>query len=119
MNKIRFLFFSVVIVFIPGDCFSQADELKQHLLSAKEDTNKVELLLRIGKISLVASYFDSTLKYTEKSLVLAKKLGYIRGEANAIHLLGRTYSTLGKEKEAMQYEQKALKLRQSIHDLSG
>ncbi len=59
-----------------------ADSLKQELANAKEDTNKVQLLVDLSSI-YGWSYPDSGILYPQQALQLAQKLNFARGEIGA------------------------------------
>src|SRR6266446_6102443 len=71
------------------------DSLRRELKQAKEDTNKVILLITIGGSLINISQYDSSEKYCQGALALSKKLNFRKGEGNAYNLLGNLYNNRG------------------------
>jgi two-component system NtrC family sensor kinase len=88
--------------------FYNTDSLKQQLNYAREDTNKVSLLLQISHI-YTWSYADTSIIYAQQALDLAQKLDYERGIALAQGQMSRALTTLGNYPLALDYAFKALR----------
>ena len=94
------------------------DSLRQLLTTAKEDTNKVKLYndlaweLKVGEP-------DQARQYLENSLLLARKLGYRQGEAQACNNRGVVEIIHNDPELAKEYMQKALDIRQDLGDKKG
>lgn len=72
----------------------QADSLRHELAIAKQDTNRVLILVALaGNYQTVNP--DSALKYGQQALVWAKKITFLRGQASAFHALGAANSSVG------------------------
>ncbi|CAN5508475.1 hypothetical protein BH10BAC1_BH10BAC1_21120 [soil metagenome] len=114
-NSIMFLF---AFVFCMGKTIAQQtelDSLVSLLKMAKEDTNKVNLLFKLSQ----ECNEDQILKYAESSLVLAQKLNYKMGIANAQSNVGYGYELVGKNDIAIDYYKKSLSIREEIKDKKG
>ena len=119
MKKL-FLLFTYLLFVIPS-CFSQkqgqalVDSIKSILPEAKEDTNKINLLL-----SLSAAYIhvkpDSGVKYGNQGLTLAQKLQLKVKMALAYNRIGRNYETKADFKTALDYFNKALAIDREVHN---
>lgn len=88
---------------------SEIDKLLPQLQTAKEDTNKVILLNKLAK----TFYFfatDSSKLFANQALNLSEKINFTKGQAGALLILG----SVSDHKEALQYNEKALTLAQTI-----
>lgn len=100
---------------IPTESYAQnrelakLDLLKEKLKTCLEDTNKVNLL---NSISFQYNSINPNegIRYGEKSLTLAKKLNWVKGEAVAYNTIGGNLYALGDYSEALSYFNKSLEL---------
>lgn len=69
------------------------DSLAKALTTAKDDTDKVKLLMELGNN---VGYYDANkaLEYAKQGLALSKKINYPTGMARTTYLLGNTYLDL-------------------------
>ena len=96
MKKI-FLIWSVLLGFFiktNAQFLNNADSLKQQLLYAKEDTNKVILLLKLSE-NFTWSYADTSIMYIQQAFDLMQKLNYERGTIWAEDQMCMALITLG------------------------
>ena len=122
--KILFLFF-IITVCIAMHLMAQRqgqdriDSLLGQLPKAKEDTNKVKLL-----IDLSHTYYpinpDEGINFGKQGFALAEKLGWKKGIANADRTIGGNYG-FGKSDyiTALKYSLQALKQFEEIGDETG
>ncbi len=94
----------------------QIDSLNKLLDSAKEDTTKVNALV---KLSFYDQNFQHGLNLAEEALQLARKIKYEKGEANALHQLGNQFEAISNFPRALYYFLEAFKIRQNINDING
>lgn len=98
----------------------EIDSLLTVLKTAKEDTNKVNLLNKLSeKAGWRIGKYEKAIEYADGAKDLAKKLNYKRGEANANHNSGNGYFFQGNYDEAMKNYQASVKLREEIGDERG
>ena len=98
------------------NCYAQnksIDSLKQKLLSAKSDTNKVNLLWKLAH-HYNFTFTDTALTYANQSLALAKKLDFKKGEIRALLALGGIHSLRGDYPASLSIQLKALQLAESV-----
>jgi tetratricopeptide (TPR) repeat protein len=88
---------------------NKADPLLALLKTDKEDTNKVNHLYQLSNKSMDNK---KTLKYIEQSHLLAQRLNYKKGIANATNNIGLIYSRYGQIKEALDYYYRALNIEE-------
>src|SRR5258706_7080524 len=100
-----FLFFSFIR--IAAQQKSEGDSIKQELAAAKEDTNKVWLLITLGSVYVWSSP-DSGILYTQEALQLAQKLNFVRGEIRANDIASQAFSRKGNYPKALEAGLKAL-----------
>lgn len=91
-----FLFISLLLLFIqlmaaaqPGNSFAhvtdkKTDSLLQKLKKSGEDTNKVNTLEELHYAYNTTKNYNEAAKYNNEAWSLAKKLGYIKGEARCM-----------------------------------
>ncbi|MCD4833099.1 MAG: tetratricopeptide repeat protein [Bacteroidales bacterium] len=112
-KNILFLIFTFVLFhYSNNDLFSQksrTDSLYIELQKAKEDTNKVNILIDFS-LELQHSYPDSSIYYVEKGLSLAKKLNYKKREAYLFNNLGNINRNLGHYDRAISSYQNAIEI---------
>ena len=62
---------------------------------------------------------DKALRYTEEARGLANKLGFAKGKAESLRLMGIYYNLKSDYPKAMEYYQKSLNIREDIEDKHG
>ncbi len=118
MKKIiTFLF-----IFVYATCYSQQhniDSLKFLLKTAKEDTNKVNILDQISKNCIATGDYDSTLKYAVLENLLAEKLNFPKGKATSLSRQGSFYYAKGHYLKAISYFLSSVKILKQIGDMNS
>ncbi len=94
------------------------DSLKTLLKNEMGDSARVILL---GDLSFAYSsnYPDSAMQIALEALSLAKRIGFVKGEAISLNRIGNSYNLLGNKSKAMGSFLSALKLFEKIHDVEG
>lgn len=97
---------------------NNVDSIKQLLLRGKQDTARVLLLNNL------ASYFlgskpDTALYLAQQGLGQARKIQFVRGEANSLNTIGNVFWITGNYPKALETHLQALKLREGINDKEG
>ena len=82
---------------------ARIDSLLTELPKAKEDTNKVKLLIAISK-NYSAISFDEGIKYGEQGFALSEKLGWQKGKISATLTIGLNYLKTDFHKAIEQFE---------------
>jgi two-component system, NarL family, sensor histidine kinase UhpB len=85
------------------------DSLKLLLVTAAEDTNKVKNLDALSWNFFITGRYKNALQYSEEALMLAEKIGYKKGKADASLTIGYSYASLFKFSESLKYLYSALK----------
>jgi serine phosphatase RsbU (regulator of sigma subunit) len=99
---------------------AKLDSLKQLLSKAPEDTTKANLMIEITRAYLYGfNDRDAMQDYSEKNLVLSKKLNYKKGIAYSYNYLGIVRWGKGDLDIALNYYKNALALMREIKDLRG
>lgn len=96
-NKILFILFSILFS-IQGFCQNNTSKLDSLLFSlkiAKEDTNKVNLLVKLGQEIQQKGDLNKSKEYSQKALQLAELLNFKSGIANSYNNLGNIISDQG------------------------
>ncbi len=98
----------------------QIDSLRQILSRSAEDSNKVNILFKIGEAywrGLTDTIdIDNTIKYTEAGLSLAKKIKFIPGVFNGLMCLGNVNAYNRKLPESKRYFEEAIETVKSFND---
>jgi adenylate cyclase len=94
------------------------DSIASLLESAKPDTNKVNILLDLGR-TLYRSAPKDAIEYSREAIVLSKKLEFMNGLALANKHAGLAHYVSGEYAEAINYFQEARLAFESIADQSG
>lgn len=116
--------FSLILLFCLNSGFiiaqqSQILKLKSQLKAHKtDDTTKVNLLANLA-FAFRLVHPDSTQKYGQESLDLAKKLSYDRGVAEALSKLAISAYILSNYQDAIKYNKEALAIFANINDRLG
>ncbi|RZM28981.1 MAG: tetratricopeptide repeat protein [Pedobacter sp.] len=89
------------------------DSIKQHLITAKPDTNKVRIMYRIaeGYRFIIP---DSAKRYTSDALVLARKLKWQKGIGALLDCLGSIHNDNAEYPKALEYYHAAYKINKAI-----
>ena len=87
---------------------SNLDSLKIKLQKAKEDTNKVQILLEISGEKGVIDGYES-IRYSKEALALSTKLNYKPGKIKSCSALGEEYTKKAEYETAFKYLNDALK----------
>ncbi len=119
--KIKIILLSLISLLIFSVGFAQqpkTDSLKVVLSKAKEDSNKVNVL-----ISLTKEYYVITpevaLLYGNQAVQLAEKINFKKGQAVALKYKGLAYFNLGYYLESLQQYNQALIVFDAIGDKVG
>jgi two-component system, NtrC family, sensor kinase len=119
MKQVVILWFVLLLGFATSTAQNkQIDSLKQQLVSAKEDTNKVWILQNLSG-SYTWSFADTAITYAQDGLRLAQKLNYEEGRDWCMIRLCGALTTLGNYAEAMVFGFKALSLSKEIKDTAA
>ncbi|NQU85472.1 MAG: tetratricopeptide repeat protein [Mariniphaga sp.] len=92
--------------------------MKVLIESAKEDTSKVNLLVKLST-HYRRSSSEEAIRYGIEARDLSKKLNFQKGEANALKYIGMGYYFLGEYVETINYWQLAMEKFESFGDLIG
>ena len=109
------LFLVLFLTRITAQQESYADSLKRALVSAKEDTNKVWLLINLGSI-YQWSYPDSAILCAQEALRLAQKINFLAGEIRANSIAYEAFSGKGNYPKALEASLKQLELSEKSGD---
>ena len=111
--------FALLIIFFCLASFPKAqelDRLKHLLVSASEDTAKVNLLYKLSN-EYVWSFPDSGKMYAETGFQLARKLGYKYGEALCSGIISVGLSETGDFTNALDFGFRSLEIYQNLKDV--
>ncbi len=117
----RNLFLCTLFLVLCTHCFAQnkdqlkIDSLLTHLTKAKEDTNKVRLLLEIMYVHIYYKA-EEGLQYEKPALMLAEKLSWQIGICEVKYLTGKIYWRLNKFDEALKYHFASLSVAEKMND---
>ncbi len=115
-------FFISTFIFLNFSLFAQPkisiDSLEQQLISLSEDTNKVNVLLQLGKQYKQISA-DTSIIYFQKAIKLAKKINILNSISKCSETLGSFYADYGNYSKAIKYYQEALDINTRLKDKAG
>ena len=94
---------------------NKLDSMLALLEKAKDDTNKVKLLVKISMEYLNANP-DKGIEYAEKALKMGEKLNWKYGISDAYKCMGNNYFGKSDYKSALMYYQKSLKINEMLGD---
>jgi tetratricopeptide (TPR) repeat protein len=105
---------STIFVFVTGAAFSQksaADSLSKLLATETKDSNRVNLMWRIARIT---SDFnpDTAITFSYHALTLARSINYYDGESKALSILASTLRKMGNYPRALELNIQKLKLEE-------
>ncbi len=124
MLKLRSILFVFLVVGVMNNTFAQKsgqeiiDSLTAVLAVAKEDTNKVNILYKLGGRS-IGSNLGNAIAYGQQASKLSEKIKWTPGMAKAAILLGVAHRRKAEYEPALNYFLKAQKLYESVHDQFG
>ncbi len=108
--------FALVILLLPlREKAQEADSLRELILSAEEDSNKVLLLLRYGK-ALPESQLDEALVAARSAYETSLDLGFARGVMLASAELGKQHKRAASFDSALFYYDISIPLADSLND---
>ena len=113
-------FVLLIGLFICSISFAQdnlVDSMQQVLSHQSNDTNKINTLIELAKIT-VNTLPDQSYVYSSKALQLSDSLQYIRGKALAYNLIG-IYFYKTNNIETLDNWLKSLELFKSLNDKNG
>ena len=91
------------------------DSLKKLLQTEKQDTGRVMQLYQLSKSYLYLKP-DTALLLAQQSLSLSNKIGFAKGEAISMNLIGNMFTSTGNYLKALQLKIKALKIAETTQD---
>lgn len=117
----KVLIFSFIHIFFVSKCIAsdlkEADSLLQ-ILAFKKGTEKADLLYAIADKYKIHS-FENSYRYANQSFILSSSLNYIKGQANAMYLLGVIHYLKNDYNKALYYWEKTVKYRNADNDQIG
>ena len=109
MKKLFIISFLLLLLQKENAQDNTTDSLKQLLSVAKEDTNKVQILINLASV-YKWNKPDSAILYGLKARELARQINYVAGEIEATPVLSEALSAKGNFSQALEIDFKALKL---------
>jgi signal transduction histidine kinase len=94
------------------------DSLKNIVSEHKEDTSEVKALVHLEDIYIYIN-LDSAINFAQQGLLLARKIGYSKGEADCYLGLGVGLGYRGNLSQAIQFYFKALSIYEQMHEKDG
>ena len=91
------------------------DSLKKLLQIEKQDTGRVMQLCQLSKSYLYLKP-DTALLLAQQSLSLSNKIGFAKGEAMSMNVIGIVFTNTGNYLKALQLHLKALKIAETSQD---
>lgn len=92
--------------------------LKSRLDTTKTDSSRVKTLARLG-FQYAFIQLDSSRQYSQAALELAQKIGFRKGEADALNNMAISYDVAGQYEKALELYLEAKTLYQEINNLHG
>lgn len=119
---IRWILFSILFL-LSLSFFAQNKEIDSLLVvlkTAKEDTNKVNLLnLLSEKARRQVDKYGVALQYAQQAETLAKKMNFQKGIGSSYYNMGVVYDQQGKETESLECYQKSAKIYEEVGNKKG
>lgn len=116
ISAILLFIFSCLISFSQNN--AGIDSLKKLLLTAREDSNKVNILLALNK-EYLSSDPGEAIRYATEARNLSANINYHRGEAYSYKGLGLVYVMQGNYVETIENYERALVIFDSLNDKAG
>lgn len=103
---------------------TEADSLFEALYTSRPDTNRVKIWLHLGEYQVYKpgefkADMDSAMTYAHQANELSRQLGYYKGEAKSLNLLGTIYKESRNFDQGIAYQQAAIQLFEQHKDISG
>jgi tetratricopeptide (TPR) repeat protein len=120
--KKKNLFIVSILWFFTLNCFGQnkqIDSLQLCLKTAKEDTSKVNTFNLLVKEYINKSDYFIADSIAQRSLIMAEKLNFKIGEANALGYIGFICFYKGEYDKSLEYSRKALKIDEELKNKRG
>jgi signal transduction histidine kinase len=117
MKKILFVFL-LMLLSTPDTNAQNIDSLKHALTTAKEDTNKVEILTTLY-FHYANAYPDSALPYAQKAYELSKEIKFDAGIRYLLGAMSGIAQKLNNYKQALTYDSMSLPLFIKAKDTMG
>jgi len=115
MKRSTGIFISILIALQVTSQQNKIDSLHQLLAIAKDDTTQVNLLNQLSG-SFSDSKFDSALIYANRASEFSQKVGYVKGEINALLRISHVLTTTGNYSKALENGLDALKKSEALND---
>jgi tetratricopeptide (TPR) repeat protein len=118
--KKSLIFFALAV--IATDLYAQTilsyniDSLRKVLLTDLADTSRIWALNNLGR-NIVNT--DTTLMLAEQAIMLARKIGFTKGEAEAYNNVGYWFTQKGNYPRALQNYLKAIQVAESVNFYPG
>ena len=107
-----------LLLLLPAVTLAQnniADSLNRLLQNDKQDTGRAMQLFELSK-SYMYSKPDTALLLAQQSLSLSNKIGFAKGEAQSMNVIGILFTNTGNYLKALQLHLKALKIAETTQD---
>ena len=118
MKRILPFFFTCLSISNSYAQTNARDSLKQLLQKEKTDTGRVLLLADLS-FEYLESKPDTTMILALEALSLARRIGFLKGEAISLNRVGNAYHVLGNYPKAMEKNLQALKINEKINNQEG
>ena len=115
MQKVIVYIYFISFCTLCGAQSNSTDSLRRILSTAKDDTNKVNKLLQLGK-DYMSSAPNEAISYSMQARDLAQKLRFNAGKAFALKNIGMVYYNQTKYVETIEYWKQSYLLFDSIGD---
>jgi two-component system, NtrC family, sensor kinase len=105
-NVIRFAITAFLLFLYLSNIYSQnntLDSLQKVLLSQREDTNKVNTLIRLSSSFSDIKEYKNALDNVEKAIALCEKIGFKKGLLSSYRRLGSVYLKLSNNNSTYEY----------------
>ncbi len=121
-TRFRNISLSLFFIFTYSHCVAQdvnVDSMKAVIASAKEDTVKINTLIKLAKRYFAINDGLLAVATADQAKALAEKSNFSRGLAHSIKWIGNGYYKQGKYIEAFEYWNRSMAVFDSIHDSLG
>lgn len=111
----------MLITVLPGQGQPQAkiDSLLKVIDDARADTSMVNNLNDLSQLFRQAYEFETALQYADSARVMALRLKYLKGEADALNNLGIVYREMGSYEESLDHHHASLQIYEKTGDRKG